>query len=396
METVIRPHEAPIVTLELEGPRRQRRWTVAFRLILVVPHLLYLAVLSVALFFAVVGAWFAALVTGRMPDGLGTFIARVTQYMGRVYAYGPLLLTDRYPSFALDEPDYPVSVRAPYGGRLNRAAVLFRIFLVIPAQVAQWLVWTGLSVCLAFIWLIVLIAGRPPQALFEAEAAALRYLLRVYSYFAMLTSEYPRGLFGDKGLSTDEEPTAPGVPTAPSEPAPFVAEAVPQAAAPPPRVTKLVLSKAAKRLVALFIALGALFGIAMVVVTASLSDIGEAREELNAAYEEIYEASLEYGTAVQDCAVRQAGLECLQGAAADLQAAFGEFRAALREVDMPPPALGAARQVDEDAQAVVDLLGELSRLPDPATYAARTAELQQALQRFDQDSRELDTALFGY
>ena len=49
----------------------------------------------------------------------------------------------------------------------------------------------------------MLVTTRLPRSLFEAEAAALRYQLRAYAYFAMLTSEYPRGLFGDPAPATD-------------------------------------------------------------------------------------------------------------------------------------------------------------------------------------------------
>src|SRR4051812_45608071 len=122
MQTIAAVDSPPVVTLELEGPRPQRRLTIAFRVILAIPHFIYAALLVFVAYFAVIAAWFAALVIGRMPDGLGTFISRGLQCGGRVQAYGSLLLTDKYPSFAVDEPDYPVSVRVPYGGRLNRAA----------------------------------------------------------------------------------------------------------------------------------------------------------------------------------------------------------------------------------------------------------------------------------
>ena len=391
METLTPAVEAPVVTLELEGPRPQRRWTVAFRIFLAVPHSFWLGLVGIAQYLAIVAAWFAALALGRMPDGLGTFIARVLQYTGRVYAYGTLLLTDRYPSFALDEPDYPVSVRAPYGGRLNRAAVLFRIVLVVPAAIAMSLVWMGLSLCLPVIWLIVLIAGRPPQALFEAEASVLRYMLRTYAYFAMLTSEYPRGLFGDKGLSTDEDVPVPVV--APDEPEAVTADVEPPRPSLLPRVTKLVLSKAAKRLVVLFTVLGVVLWIGLVILSAITSDADEARREFTDAYEVVYAASSDFGSAVQSCAVREGGLECVRAAAGDLRDAFADFRAELRAIDMPAGALSAAHEADEATAAVVDLLDQMAAAPDAGAYDARTGQLQQHFQRFDRAVVELDTVL---
>jgi hypothetical protein len=84
--------------VELEN---RNRLTVAFRIILVIPHLIVLAVLALAAFVAVVIALFAVLFTGRWPDGLRTFVVGVISWATRVNAYF-LLLTDEYPPFSLD------------------------------------------------------------------------------------------------------------------------------------------------------------------------------------------------------------------------------------------------------------------------------------------------------
>ena len=99
------PEGPALPLLGLEGPRRQSRLSIGFRIILAIPHLIYAALLGIVLFFAVIAAWFGALALGRLPDGLATFIGRVLQYVTRVQAYGELLLTDRYPPFALDADD---------------------------------------------------------------------------------------------------------------------------------------------------------------------------------------------------------------------------------------------------------------------------------------------------
>src|ERR1044071_3029458 len=114
------------VGLSLEGPRAQRRVTVGFRIILAIPVVLWMVVLTIVGFFAAIVAWVAALFTGRMPDALGDFLARIVQYTVRVNGYLSLL-TARYPPFSLDDGAYPTQVLLPPRGRLNRAAVLFRI-----------------------------------------------------------------------------------------------------------------------------------------------------------------------------------------------------------------------------------------------------------------------------
>jgi hypothetical protein len=49
-----------------------------------------------ALLTASVGAWFAALFTGRMPAGLQSLLAYVVRYHAQLGAY-QFVLTDRYP-----------------------------------------------------------------------------------------------------------------------------------------------------------------------------------------------------------------------------------------------------------------------------------------------------------
>jgi hypothetical protein len=84
--------------LELEN---RNRLTVAFRIILVIPHLIVLAVLALAASVAVVIALFAVLFTGQWPDSLRTFVVGVISWATRVNAYF-LLLTDEYPPLSLD------------------------------------------------------------------------------------------------------------------------------------------------------------------------------------------------------------------------------------------------------------------------------------------------------
>lgn len=389
METLTPVDTVPTVTLELEGPRPQRRATVGFRLILVVPHFLYAIVLTIVVFFAVVAAWFAALVVGRMPEGLGTFISRVVQYLGRVQAYGFFLLTDRYPPFALDAPDYPVSVLVPRGGRLNRAAVFCRLILLVPAGIVVSVVTNGVFVCIVFVWLIVLVAGRMPRSLFEAIAAVFRYELRFYAFAAMLTSEYPRGLFGDRGLPSDVDAPVPAVDQIP----PMESQAA-FAAGPLPRITKLVLSKAAKRILVLFIVVGVVFTVATNVLTLMReTQADRAREAISLAYDDLYDASVAYSGSVQACAAQQAGLPCLRDAALRLQGEMAEFRTELAAVKMPAEVLPQAQDLDANAAAVIETLGALATAPEPAAYGARATELQQRLQAFDSSYTALDRAL---
>ena len=96
--------EEQSVHLQIDYPNVEsdlNRWLPLVKWLLAIPHLIVLAVLSVAAFFAVVIAWFAILFTGRYPRGLFDFVVGVGRWWLRVQAYVTLLVTDRYPPFSL-------------------------------------------------------------------------------------------------------------------------------------------------------------------------------------------------------------------------------------------------------------------------------------------------------
>jgi hypothetical protein len=84
------------IGLTIAPRERQRRLTVLFRLLLAVPAGLISSAYSGALFVAAVLGWFAALATGRMPEGLRDLGVSALRYQGQLLAY-VLLLTPRYP-----------------------------------------------------------------------------------------------------------------------------------------------------------------------------------------------------------------------------------------------------------------------------------------------------------
>lgn len=88
--------------LELSPPDAPRdRLTVAFRIILALPHLLAVWALGMAWALTTIIAWFAILFTGRYPEGLYRFAVGVLRWNVRVEAY-LLLLRDEYPPFSLE------------------------------------------------------------------------------------------------------------------------------------------------------------------------------------------------------------------------------------------------------------------------------------------------------
>lgn len=78
----------------------RNRLTVAFRIILIIPVLIYTVLVAITALLALIVAGFAVLFTGRWPQGLRSFVLDAGRLTLRVSAYGRLL-TDAYPSFAL-------------------------------------------------------------------------------------------------------------------------------------------------------------------------------------------------------------------------------------------------------------------------------------------------------
>jgi hypothetical protein len=92
-------YPAQLLLSRPEAPRD--RLTVAFRPILVIPHIVILWILGIAWAVATIIAWFAILFTGSHPAPLYRYAVGVMRWSTRVEAY-LLLLRDEYPPFTID------------------------------------------------------------------------------------------------------------------------------------------------------------------------------------------------------------------------------------------------------------------------------------------------------
>jgi hypothetical protein len=77
------------------------RWLPLIKWLMAIPHWILLGLLYVAVFFAVIVAWFAILFTGRYPRAIFDFVEGVIRWQNRVVGYAVVLVTDRYPPFSL-------------------------------------------------------------------------------------------------------------------------------------------------------------------------------------------------------------------------------------------------------------------------------------------------------
>jgi hypothetical protein len=96
--------EEQAVHIEIPYPDAEKdllRGLPLIKWLLVLPHMIVLAFLSIAAIVCVIIAWFAILINGRYPRELFDFVVGVMRWSLRVTAYSVLLTTDKYPPFSL-------------------------------------------------------------------------------------------------------------------------------------------------------------------------------------------------------------------------------------------------------------------------------------------------------
>ena len=171
---------------------RRSRLTVFFRILLALPHVIWLGLWSIVAALAAIANWFAVLFTGRSPQGLHDFLARFLRYSTHVNAY-LYLLADPYPGFLFInlKEDYPIDVEIDGPVEQGRLGVGFRIILAIPAMIVANILRNLSGVLAFFSWWIALFTGRVPEGIRNFGAFALRYETQTYGYLGILTPKYP-------------------------------------------------------------------------------------------------------------------------------------------------------------------------------------------------------------
>jgi hypothetical protein len=174
------------------------RLTVFFRFFLLVPHVIVLSLYGFVAAIATVIAWFAALFTGRVPEGLHDFIAGYVVYYARVSAYGAIL-ADPFPPFG-SGGSYPVELEIDPSVAQSRLTVFFRAILVIPCYVVVAYALQPFLLLVAIgCWFVALFTGRVPEGLERVGLFCVRFSARMYAYAYLVNPRYPS--FGDSPAS---------------------------------------------------------------------------------------------------------------------------------------------------------------------------------------------------
>lgn len=197
--------------LTIDYPERLNRLTTAFRLLLIIPIVIVLALVAGAApdgglreqggemardsggsFAAGLGlaTAFMILFRQRYPRWWFDFQLQMARFTARVVAYA-LFLRDEYPSTE-DEQAVHLEIDYPDATALSRWLPLVKWLLAIPHYVVllALFVLTLLAVVLA--WLAVLFTGRYPRPIFDLVVGVLRWGTRVQAYaFLLVTDRYP-------------------------------------------------------------------------------------------------------------------------------------------------------------------------------------------------------------
>jgi hypothetical protein len=201
------------VRLAVDDDLRRSRLTVFFRLLLALPHLVWLLLWSIAAVVALIAMWLATVFRidrtdiriSTPPQGLFRFVSAYLRYSYHVQAF-IALTANPFPGFTGAPGSYPVDAELPRPARQSRLVTLFRLPLAWPALALSGSLYALTFLAGFFGWFVALILGRMPRSLRDAQAYALRYALQASAYFWLVTDRYP---FSGPTLGEPEPPAEP-------------------------------------------------------------------------------------------------------------------------------------------------------------------------------------------
>ena len=179
-------------TFDVDPAAPQSRLTVFFRIILLIPHAIIVGLLGIVTALITLVAWFIILITGSYPAGMANFVVNWFHWSARLSGYA-MLLTDKYPPFALGADDsYPIRFggMAQESGR-NRLTVFFRLIMIIPHYIILYFLQIAVQVVVFICWFIALFTGSIPAGMHNFIAGYNRWNVRYTAYAFLLTDQYP-------------------------------------------------------------------------------------------------------------------------------------------------------------------------------------------------------------
>jgi Domain of unknown function (DUF4389) len=205
-------HERHPVRLVVEDDYLRNRWTVFFRLLLAIPHVVWFFLWTVWIVITGFLNWLISIFTGKPPAWFHRLMCSYVRYQAHLGAYLGLV-GNPYPGFSGEEGEYPIDIDLPAEPVAQRRWTIFlRLILAIPVLIvggalagfsggnASWGrgrngYGTGggalLGVCAVLGWFASLARGRMPKGLRDAGAYAIGYSAQVTAYVLLVTDRYP-------------------------------------------------------------------------------------------------------------------------------------------------------------------------------------------------------------
>ena len=122
------PHPIRVV---VEDDLERSRLTVFLRLILAIPHLIWITLWGIAVFFVAILSWFVVLITGLKCHGL-QFLLGVRPVLDPPVRL-PLPRSEPVPGVRRGAGSYPIDLEVTGPGQQSRWKTAFRLLLALPA-----------------------------------------------------------------------------------------------------------------------------------------------------------------------------------------------------------------------------------------------------------------------
>ena len=192
------------VSLEVDYQEKLSRLSTFFRLILLIPLGIFVAIIAdwgggdavgdgVSYSLGTLGGlvlahWIVIFLRRRPVNWLFDVIIHIQRFSLRATAYF-LLLADKYPPF---EGDWLLSYEVERPEKLSRWRILlWKLLTAIPHFIILIVLWFVVVVVVVVAWFAILFTGRFPRGLHGLVVGWLRWQARVTAYLMSLTDEYP-------------------------------------------------------------------------------------------------------------------------------------------------------------------------------------------------------------
>ena len=185
-----RPPRHPVRVVGDPYDLRRSRLTVFFRILLAVPHIVWLVLWGIAVILATIAQWFVTLFRGTPASGLHRFIATYIRYRLHVLAF-ILLVANPFPGFTGAPGTYPLEHEVEGPQHQNPLKTGFPIPLALHALLVNGALSGALVAAAVLTWFYALVKGSAPWGLRNLSAYALRYDAQTNAYGFLVTDRYP-------------------------------------------------------------------------------------------------------------------------------------------------------------------------------------------------------------